>query len=207
MATPVVFGTRHLARVIPEFMERYPQIELKILMASPRMNMIEEGVDCVIRLARTSELDKRDRVLAPNRRVFCAAPAYLAANPIPVHPQDLAQQICLISMAEETADRWEYRDQSGVRHVRVKGPLSSDNADILRVSAVSGLGIAYLGELTVGDDLRAGRLRQVLTGHTLDDTAVVASVPHHGVASKRVRLFVDYLAAKLGNPASRTVDT
>ena len=199
VATSVVFGTRHLVPLISEFSGLYPQIKIKVVMSSLRMNMIEEGVDCSIRLARTDELGKRDRLIAQNRRVFCASPAYLETHGLPTHPRDLAGHRCLISLANEMSDKWEFIDEGVVQHVRVSGPLASDNAEFLREAAVNGLGVAYLGTFAVGHELRAGRLREILKGHTIANSAFVAAVPRHGYISGRVRLFVDHLVAKFGD--------
>ena len=199
VATPVVFGTRHLVPVIPEFSTLYPQIRIKVVMSSLRMNMIEEGVDCQIRLARTDELGQRDRLIAQNRRVFCASPSYLEAQTVPAHPRDLVGHRCLISLANEMSDKWEFIDQGTIQQVRVSGPLASDNAEFLREAAVNGLGIAYLGTFAVGDELRAGRLIEILKGHTIANSAFVAAIPHPVYISSRVRLFVDHLVAKFGD--------
>ncbi len=199
VATPIVFGTKHLVPLIPEFSSLYPQIKIKVVMSSLRMNMIEVGVDCQIRLAHADELGKRDRLIAANRRVFCASRAYLDAHGLPAHPRDLAGHQCLISLANEMSDKWEFIDQGTTQHVRVSGPLASDNAEFLREAAVSGLGVAYLGTFAVGHELRAGRLLEILKGYTIANSAFVAAIPHHGYISSRVRLFVDHLVAKFGD--------
>jgi DNA-binding transcriptional LysR family regulator len=199
VSAPLVFGTRHLAPVLPEFMRSYPEIRIKLLTSPHRLNMIEEGIDCTIRLMRKRDLDKNMRVLAPNRRVFCAAESYLAASGVPDHPKELTAHACLTAAINEVSDHWQYQDRSRAQTVRVSGPLSSDNADVLRAATVSGLGVAHLGTFVVGGELRRGRLKEILKGYAIQDSVFAAIIPHHEFVPRRIRLFIDYLAAKFGD--------
>lgn len=200
VSAPLVFGTKHMAPILPEFMRSYPETKIKLLTSARKLNMAEEGIDCSIRLIKKQEVEKNMRVLAPNRRVFCAAQSYLDANGTPEHPEEFVRHACLTASVNELSDHWQFQERSRVQQVRVSGPLSSDNADVLRNAATEGLGIVHLGTFVVGDDLRNGRLREILKGFAIQDTLFVAVIPNQGFVPRRIRVFIDYLAAKFGDP-------
>jgi DNA-binding transcriptional LysR family regulator len=200
MAAPVVFAQRQMASLLPDFLRLHPRIELELAASARTVNLVEEGFDLSIRLVRTEDLGRAGRVLAPNRRVFCAAASYLARNGHPHHPSDLADHDCLVALGAHRAESWRYVTKDGAKTVRVTGPFASDNVAVVAEAATQGLGIAIAGTFIVGDYLRSGRLVEVLPGYMVQDSVVAAVVPARGFVPYRVGLLIEFLAERFGSP-------
>ena len=140
------------------------------------------------------------RKLAPNRRVLCASPAYLAEHGAPSAPADLAAHECLLLAGSQgRQDLWRMTDHNGREvAVHVNGRFESNYGEVLRDACVAGLGIALHSAWHVSDDLRSGRLRQVLPHYRLADSGIYALMPQRRLVPMRVRAFVDFLAEKFG---------
>lgn len=202
VTTPVVFAQRQISPLLPDFLGRYPNIELELVASARILNLVEEGFDLSIRLARVDQVGRADRLLAKNRRVVCASDAYIERYGVPNQPADLLHHRCLVSKTSQKSDLWRFLggDKDAVESVRVKGPLVSDNAATLAEAAVQGIGIAMLGTFVVGDYLRRGLLKELLPGRLLQDSVFVGVTPEHTLIPYRVGLFIEYLVERFGDP-------
>src|SRR3989454_7274972 len=97
VALPASFGHQHVAPLVPQFAARYPQVQLALSLSDRSVNVMDEGFDVAVCIADLQDSSLAARKLAPNRRVVCASPAYLAAHGTPRTPEDLAQPNCLIA--------------------------------------------------------------------------------------------------------------
>lgn len=197
---PVSFGVLHLTPCLPDFLRRYPEIEVELTLSDQRINLVEEGVDLAIRISDLEDSSLRARKLAPSERILCASPEYLARHGAPQKPEDLRHHACLTYAYQRSGNRWTFRNSSGKqRQVTVSGPLSANNGDALRTACEAGLGIALLPEFLAGDAFRAGRLVCVLPDwRDLAATAVHAVYPASRNLSPKVRVFIDFLATRFG---------
>jgi DNA-binding transcriptional LysR family regulator len=198
VSAPTSFGILHLQQALPAYLRQYPQVQVALNLADRFIDVVDEGFDLVIRIAELEDSTLIARRLAPCQRVLCAAPAYLEQHGTPRVPQDLALHRCLVYSNELKADSWRLQGPGGIESVRVNGPVCADNGDILRASAVAGLGVTLLPTFIVGADLRAGRLRQVLADYCPPTISIYAVYPSRRYLSARVRSFVDFLAAYFG---------
>lgn len=194
VTAPVVFATRQMASLLPDFLRRYPRVSFELTASARNVNLIEEGFDLSIRLTSREDLGHNDRVLAPNRRVCCASPGYLDRFGAPENPGQLTSHACLMALPTRPTNTWHFRGKRGDESVRVSGPLAADNASAVAEAARQGLGIAMLGTFVVGDDLRAGTLKEILRKDVLQRSVLAAILPDRGLVPARVKLFVDYLA-------------
>ena len=201
IAAPVVLGRTQIAPLLTPFLRRYPDIRVELALSPRTADLIEEGIDVAIRLVRSDQVEHGMQRICPNRRVFCASPGYLREHGEPAHPDALSGHACLVALTNEAFDRWPYVRGRSVGSVRVSGPLVSDNVDVLRQAAIDGLGVAYLGLSLVAPDLQAGRLRQVLNGHAVQDSLIVALVPHVDFVPQRAAVFIAFLRERFGNTA------
>jgi DNA-binding transcriptional LysR family regulator len=137
--------------------------------------------------------------LASNDRIACASPAYLAAHGEPAAPADLAAHSCLaLRQNDEDVTLWRFMD----RHrktipVRITPAMSSNDGEAVRSWALDGLGIMVRSEWDVADDLRAGRLRRVLTRYRLPAADVVALLGNRGGRTARANAFLKSLKERL----------
>lgn len=199
VSAPMSFGVLHLAPTLAAFMRRYPQIAVDLSLADRFVDLIDEGFDIAIRIGDLADTSLIARRLAPNHRLVCASPAYLAANVPPRAPADLSRHNCLCYSYLATDDEWRFIGPEGPVAVKVRGNLRANNGDALRAAMLDGLGIGLAPTFIVGDDVKAGRLTVLLAAYRSSETSVYAVWPHSRHLSAKVRVFVDHLAARFGD--------
>ena len=199
---PVSFGIRYLADLWPEFMRRYPEIELDIDLIDRVVDMVEEGYDLVVRVSPQGSIAHVARKLATSRNIVCAAPSYLKRHGTPKTPADLAAHDCIGYSYAATGDEWHFTGPDGrPGSVKVRSVLRTNNGDTMRGAAIAGRGIMRPAKFMVADDLKSGRLVAILTDHHLPDTDLLAIYPSRRHVSAKVRVMVDFLSASFkGTP-------
>lgn len=199
VTTPASFGRRHIATLLPIFLERYPGLNVDIQMTDNVLCMIESGLDLAIRITAPTDANYVARLLAPCRRLLCAAPAYLQRFGEPREIQQLARHNCLLLSSNGGREQsWRFTGPSGTETVRVSGNLLCNNVEVQRAAAVAGLGIALESTWNVADDLHAGRLVPVLANYAPEEIGIYAIYPHRRYLSAKVRAFIDLLAEHFG---------
>jgi len=191
-------GQRRREAWIDAYFARYPKIQLVFSLSDRTINMIEEGFDLAIRIGELEDSSLAARKLAPNRRVVCASPAYLAAHGAPRTPDELAQHNCLVT--DDFVSSWEYKDPAGrAAAARVQGRYASDNWEVLREWALAGLGIALKSTWDIYRQLQNGSLVALFPGYTFhSDVAIYAVYPHRRFLPAKTRVFIEFLAASFG---------
>lgn len=196
---PMSFGLLHLAPALPDFLLRYPDVDVDISMNDRFVDLVDEGFDLAVRIGNLADSSLVARKLAPARRVVCASPAYLKARGVPASPDDLKAHDCLCYNSIPMSHDWRFVAENGQPWpVEVRGRLSANNGDTLKVAALKGLGFANLPTFIVGSELQAGTLVTVLDKFVAQDLAVNAVYPHSRHLSPKVRAFVDFLAERFG---------
>jgi DNA-binding transcriptional LysR family regulator len=192
---PLSFGILHLAPLWPEFLRQYPDVTLDVGLIDRVVDIVEEGYDLAIRIARAgAPASHSTRKLAASRNILCAAPDYVARRGAPQSPADLAGHACIGYTYAATGDDWQFYDGHGRLHsVRVSCALQSNNGDTARAAALAGHGIIWQPTFLVGEDLRAGRLVPLLPDYRMADIDVLAVYPSRRYLSGKVRVMVDFL--------------
>ena len=198
IALPASFGHLHVAPLVPRFAARYPSVQLLLSLSDRNVNVIEEGFDLAVRIAKLADSSLAARRLAPNHRVVCASPEYLRRYGTPAAPDDLGGHNCLTT--SDLSMTWEYVDPQGRRGtVRVAGRHACDNWEVLREWAIAGLGIALKSTWDVRDQLEKGSLVSLFPGYTFDsDVAIYAVYPHRRLLPAKTRAFIEFLADSFG---------
>lgn len=202
LSAPTSFGILHLQDALPQYLKKYPEIQLSLSLADRFIDVVAEGFDLVIRIAELEDSSLVARKIAPCNRVLCASPDYLKQQGKPKVPQDLANHHCLIYSNELKPDTWVLHGPNGTESIKVNGPVCADNGDILKAAAVSGLGITLLPTFIVGPELLAGRLEQVLPDYHPPEISIYAVFPSRRYLSAKVRTFIDFLSAFYGDNPS-----
>lgn len=199
VASTVAFAKAHLLPLIPEFLNRYRELELNLELTDRTVDLVEEGVDLAIRFTEqivdTSVVARR---LATNRRVVCASPAYLEAHGTPAKPDELADHNCLRLYTVSSWNTWVFEIEGVKQAIQVKGNFQANSADAVYYACLSGLGIARLSTYLVGEDLRTGRLIRVLPEHMNESSDILAIYPERRNLSPKVRAFIDFLVGRFG---------
>jgi len=190
------FGRRHVAPALSKFARRFPQVQVQLQLTDRPVNLVEQGFDLQLRFGELPDARLTARLLAHNRRVLCAAPAYLRRAGEPASPRELAQHQCLfIRESEETFGTWHLRAGSRSETVKVRGPLASNDGECVLGWALDGHGILMRSLWEAAPMLRAGRLRPVLAEWQLPAADIYAVFPTRSHLSAKTRALVDHLLA------------
>ncbi|AEK63912.1 LysR family transcriptional regulator [Collimonas fungivorans] len=195
---PVSFSVNHLGRLLPLYAQRYPNVKLDVTLSDRIVDLVEEGFDLAIRIGKLQNSSLVMRKLAKAHVLTCAAPAYLERHGMPQHPDDLARHTCLTYAYTLPDNEWRLQRDGKVHTVRVGGGLHCNNGDLLMAAALAGMGVIRQPTFIIGDAIRDGRLRPILTDYHGDALAVHAVYPSRQHLSAKVRTFVDFLAQQFG---------
>jgi DNA-binding transcriptional LysR family regulator len=196
------FGRQYLSPLLPEFLALYPRVKLSINLTDQMVDLVSAGFDLAIRIGALDDSTLVARKLADNHRMLCASPDYLRRHGTPRTPQELAEHECVLLVGSAgRQDVWRFGDGAGGEiAVRVRGRVETNYGELVRDSAVAGMGIAVHSSWHVCEDLRAGRLVQVLPEFPITDSGIYAVMPQRRLVPPRVRAFVDFLAEKFAAP-------
>jgi DNA-binding transcriptional LysR family regulator len=189
------FGRMHVAPLIAAFARRHPQMEVQLQLSVNPPPLAEDAFDVCVRFGEPPDARAVARLLAPNRRLLCATPAYLQRHGTPRTPHDLAaHSIIRIRQGDEAYGLWRLRSGKRAETVKVRGNLSTNDGEIAVNWALAGLGIVLRAEWDVARYLRSGRLVQVLENWQAPPADIHAVYPARHQGTMRVRAFVDFLA-------------
>jgi DNA-binding transcriptional LysR family regulator len=194
---PVVFGTRQIASLLPEFAQRCPRVTVELGLNDRHVDLAEEGWDMAIRIGALADSSLVARRLAPCRMATCGAPSYLKARGTPRTVAELADHNCLgYTLALSGPHRWSFGRRAEIS-VPIVGDLRANNGDALLAAAVAGQGIIYQPTFIVADDLRAGRLTALPLDQPTNERLGVHAVylPDRHPPAK-VRAFIDFIATR-----------
>ncbi|WP_322046460.1 LysR family transcriptional regulator [Paraburkholderia sp. J67] len=191
---PVSFGIVYLAPLWPEFLRKYPGIELDVELIDRVVDIVDEGYDLAIRISRAGSTSHAARKLATSQNILCASPAYLARCGVPAAPAELVGHHCIGYTYAATGDEWQLIDARDKLHpVKVDCHMHTNNGDTARAAALAGHGVIWQPTFLIGSDLRAGRLVRVLPEYHLPDIDILALYPSRRHLSARVRVMIDFL--------------
>lgn len=200
MTAPESWGQKVLARLLPEFLLRHPGIEIELLLEDRLMDIAYERIDIALRMTSIVAAGLTVTPVARLDSVICAAPQYLASNPLPAHPQELVLHPCMSYWRESADDAWRLVRHEEAQTVRVRGRYHANNVDATASAAVAGLGIALLPLFACEKHLAAGRLLRVLadwTPITKFGTSINAVGTPDRLRLTRNRAMLDFLRARL----------
>jgi DNA-binding transcriptional LysR family regulator len=182
MSVGTAFATYALVPALPEFMARYPDINLDLVISEYPIDLVEAGIDLAIRVGPLGDVNLAARRIGDLERVISAAPAYLERFGVPRKPEDLAHHNCLTVAGIAGQSEWPFHGQQAVHLMPVRGNITVNNAETLYELALQGLGIIRLSDLIVGPAIRSGRLVPILV-----DSHQPEPLPLHAVyaASRR----------------------
>ncbi|RON95852.1 LysR family transcriptional regulator [Pseudomonas fluorescens] len=189
------FGRNHVAPAVSLLAERYPDLEIRLDLFDRVVDIINEGFDLEIRVGDDIPGQHIGRHLVSNRRVLCAAPGYLQRRGTPQKLDELQQHDCLVIKERDNAfGIWHLDRDGGQESVRVSGPLSSNNGEIVLQWALDGRGVLLRSLWDVKPLLEQGRLVQVLDDYS-QSANVWAVYPTRLAHSGKLRACVEFLQA------------
>ncbi|MEJ2795807.1 LysR family transcriptional regulator [Iodobacter sp. LRB] len=197
VSSPVALGRRWIGPALAELAMMAPSLTVQLTLTDQLVDLIEGGLDCVVRIGGAPDSRLIARHLTNNRRVICAAPAYFDQRGMPQTPAELAAHDCIVMSRSGVAHadwRLEQRDTGVQTTVRVKGRFATDNGELAHDWALAGLGLVRRSVLDVADELAGGQLVEVLPQWAGADAPVQVLYASRRHLPARVRLFIDHLA-------------
>ena len=191
------FGRSQIAPLISEFVTTQPDVQVQLQLTVNPPLLSEDVFDVCIRFGEPPDTRVIARRIAANRRLTCAAPAYLERHGTPKTPGELAAHNCIgIRQGDEAYGTWHFTAGTKIETVKVRGNLSTNDGEIAVNWALAGHGLLMRAEWDVAKYLRSGRLVQVLGNYQTPPADIYAIHPQRHQTAARVRAFVDFLIAK-----------
>lgn len=190
------FSAPHVVPLLTAFMERYPDIDVELVVDDRRVDLVREKLDAAIRLGALPPSRMHARQLGLLRLVTVAAPGYLARRGCPRDPRELRGHDCVVRRAGDGARRWTYRRGRSTRNVDVGGRFATDNAASCNAAVAAGLGIGVAALWQVRGLIEQGRLRTVLDDWSLPGQPVHVVWPPGRQLPARTRAFIDFAATR-----------
>lgn len=195
LAVPMTFGVKSVAPILPEFLRDYPDVSIDLHLSDAMVDLIGDGFDAGLRIARLPDSSLIARRLCGVARCTVAAPSYLKRHGRPTHPMQLAQHKCFGYAYMTTPDVWHYSNAAGEQaSVRPAGQLRVNNGEALLPAVIAGLGIADLPDFIVDDAIESGEIEVILKGWKQAEGAVHLVTPPGGPRPARVEVLADFLA-------------
>ncbi len=199
MMAPKSFGNLHLGSALAEFCKQYPAVKVHLVLADDPPNnrhFSDEGLDLALKMSPSSEnmiISKRVGYL---RWLLCCSPEYAAQSGQPALPEELPAYNCLVHQRTNPGNIWILNGPNGQSSIRVDGSFTANSALALRAAVLSGLGIGFLPAYCVANDLKMGRLIEVLGDYPIEPRPVYLLYPHKQHIPMKVRLLIDFISRR-----------
>ncbi|OBQ73737.1 LysR family transcriptional regulator [Mesorhizobium erdmanii] len=197
IGTSVTFGRLHVVPRLKTFLDAHPKLNVEVAMDDRNVDLVEEGVDVMLRLGESFAPAQIGRKIATCRRLVIAAPSYLAREGEPIAPDELSRHEAILFVRAGTSNRWTF--QRGAEEVSLagQGRLRVTSAEGIREAVLAGIGFTVGSEWMFEEELRSGVVRPILVDWALPPVELWALFPAGRKASARARTFVDFLAGSL----------
>jgi DNA-binding transcriptional LysR family regulator len=197
IALPNTFGRSVVMPLIPQFLRRFPMIDVDLRFADEYQDLILGGIDVAIRIGELSDSRFVARRLGVNHRFLGASPDYLQQAGVPRKPEQLRSHSCLNFSPLSSGGVWQLREGARAVSVAVAGRLQANDIEVVFRAALAGLGIGILADFVARDALAKGRLVRVLPLYRFAETGIFAVYPAGNFLPGKTRCFVDFFAAAL----------
>jgi len=195
ISAPLSFGNRFLGPAIADFLDKYPDVTIKLIVNDRTVDIAEEGFDLAIRIGALEDSSMITRKLAQSRRIVVASPAYLDKHGRPQAPEELIQHNCLSFSGMHDGKAWPFQKDGKEYWQRIGGRFIADSGTLLCEAALRGCGIALLSTFIAGQHISAGELEPLLEDFECPPLAIQAVYQHKRYLSAKTRKLIDHLAA------------
>jgi DNA-binding transcriptional LysR family regulator len=202
VTAPNALGTYQLSSIMPALAAKHPRLHIELRLEDRAVDLVKEGVDLAIRAAAPPDRASLvARELAIYSRVVCAAPSFLVRHGAVDSLAALASAPCVLHGCGPAI--WNFETPDGPKSITVDGPLCTNNVVVIRDAVLAGIGVAWLPNYVIGDELSDGRLVQLLPEAKLPPIRVYGIMPKQARRTPTVRAVLDLLGAALRAQAAR----
>lgn len=196
VAGPTSFGPQ-LATLVQAFREQHPGVTVELRLDDRVIDMVEEGIDVSVRIGWLEDSGLIARRLCDAPRVICASPAYLERHGRPQTPSQLTSHDCIIFTLLPTPYQWHFSRRGRRETVNIGGHLLTNSAIAVRALLRSAAGIAPLSRFLVSEDIRTGRLEQLLPEYDCGSAGIYAVYQDRHYLQPKIRLFIELMKKRL----------
>jgi DNA-binding transcriptional LysR family regulator len=196
IGAPPLFASEYLVEMVAEFMQRYPAIEVELVLSDRRSDLVAERLDLALRMGELPDSSLRVRQLASLRRVIFAAPDWLAKYGRPSHPSQLEQLPCVVRSFGLERDKWPVTVGGVVRKITVNGSFKANDVASCNKAAVLGLGAGLASYWQIRREIENSSVHIILEAHAPPSVPLHAVWPNGRRLPLRTRLFIDFLATR-----------
>lgn len=196
VSCPVSFGRFQIVPRLKEFLGRYPDIKIDLLMADHFIDLVEEGVDLSIRIGNIQDTSLILQQIGITKRVTIGSVSYFKQAGEPQTLDDLIHHNCIVYTQHKTGNEWHFQKEKGVIKVSVNGNFQTNNSTAIREAVLSGLGIAVSPVWLFADAINQGELKIVLKDYQPTLLPIYALYRRGRFHPAKVRCFIDFLAAE-----------
>ena len=202
ITAPAGFGRRHVAPLVPRFIAAHPDVNVSLNLSDRVVDIVNEAVDCAVRVGDLPDSSLVSVRLADNRRLCVATPAYLKRAGTPQKPTDLSRHECLTLSSDASQTRgWAFHTDGAVTHMRPTGRVDCSDGQVLHQWCLAGLGIAWRSTWEVEGEVASGQLVSVLEDFAAPPNGIYAVFAQRKHLPLRVRLWIDFLKLCYGDGA------
>ncbi len=192
---PGRIGRLIIAPALPDFLDRYPQIDIDLGVTDRAVNLVEDSVDCVLRVGPLSDSGLIARPIGKLPLINVASPAYLKQHGMPKTPEDLNAHMAVnyASPFSGRVEDWEWMQDGTLRTLPMHGRVSVNSAEAYIACCLAGLGIIQIPVYDIRHHLEASELIEVMPDYRAEPMAMTLLYPHRQHLSRRLQVFADWL--------------
>lgn len=201
LSVPSVSVPLVLANLLPRFVARYPKVDVEVHVDDRLVNTVAGELDAGMRLIEAIDRDMvHVRLCGPTRLVVAGAPSYFARKGVPQKPEDLLRHDCICVRRTSSGKAWAWELERGKKAYRVpvRGSVTTNDAELMRVMAVAGVGLIYSLESRLRTDLASGHLRTVLQPYAPEVPGLYLYFPKRSQVSPALKAFVAVARENVG---------
>jgi DNA-binding transcriptional LysR family regulator len=193
------FALVYIAPLLPDFLERYPEIKVRLSMNAGLADLVDGGIDMAIRIGHLGDSSLIARKIAMSESVVCASPAYIEKHGSPSHPSELEAHNCLSFRVKAGKKFWTFKVPEGSLDVPISGRIDVNSIAFLRHVALDNQGVILVPKWIVRDEIGSGLLLSLLDEYPLEpvSTPIHAVFAHNRHLAPKVRVFVDFLVERM----------
>jgi len=197
VSAPVSFGETNLAPLLPELMNRFPNLSIELVLSDKTIDLLEEGVDLAIRIGSVSDSNLIARQITSYPLILCASTDYIEHAGAPSNVADLERHATIIDSNFKIGKHWPIVSPAGeALTATVSSRIAVNNPRAVKEVVLAGGGIGLIPEIVVKDDIAAGKLVQVMAEYKTFEFGLFAIYPHRKFVAQKVKSFVDFLFEK-----------
>ncbi len=196
---PGRIGRLIIAPALPSFLDQFPDIEVDLGVTDRAVNLVEDSVDCVLRVGPLVDSGLIARPIGKLPLINVASPAYLSKHGMPQTPEDLDRHWAVNYASPSTGrtEPWEWLEDGVLRSLPMRGRVTVNSAEAYIACCVAGLGLIQNPAYDLRQHLEAGELVEVMPNHRAEPLQMTLLYPHRRHLSRRVHVFADWLQALL----------